>query len=340
MLFLAYAFGQAAGRPCSAQARICETVFGITGNATIARASELVVRPVKIAIIIALAWLATRLLSRAIRRLAGGLRTASPDVTAGRGPGSLLRTDPAVTARAQQRAGTIGELMTSVAKFTVWSIAVLMVFAEMGLKLGPLLAGAGIVGIALGFGAQNLVRDFLSGIFMLIEDQYGVGDVIDAGPAIGVVEGLTLRTTRLRDVEGVVWHIPNGTIARVGNKSQEWSRALLDIQVAYATDTAHATAVIKRVADATWQDEVWGAEILEEPELWGVETFGADGLSIRLVVKTKPLSQWKVGRELRARIKREFDAEGIEIPFPQRVIWHREADEKELAAARSSTTTD
>ncbi|MGH2690085.1 MAG: mechanosensitive ion channel family protein, partial [Actinomycetota bacterium] len=173
--------------------------------------------------------------------------------------------------------------------------------------------------------------------FMLIEDQYGVGDFIDAGPATGTVEGLTLRTTRLRDVEGVVWHIPNGTIERVGNKSQEWSRALLDIQVSYGTDTAHAAAVIKRVADATWQDEVWSTEILEEPEVWGVEALGADGLSIRLVVKTKPLSQWKVGRELRARIKREFDAEGIEIPFPQRVVWHRDRDDKEVSAAGTST---
>ncbi|MGH2690299.1 MAG: mechanosensitive ion channel family protein, partial [Actinomycetota bacterium] len=166
MLF-AYTLGQAApDSPCGAQARVCDSVYGLTGSETIARASELVVTPIKIALIVALAWLATRLLSRAIKRLTRGLRSASADMGTGRGAGTLLRTGPAVTARATQRAETIGQLMTSVATFAVWSIAALMVFAELGLELGPLLAGAGIVGIALGFGAQNLVRDFLSGIFM------------------------------------------------------------------------------------------------------------------------------------------------------------------------------
>jgi small conductance mechanosensitive channel len=147
------------------------------------------------------------------------------------------------------------------------------------------------------------------------------------------VEGITLRTTRLRDVEGVVWHIPNGSIERVGNKSQEWSRALLDVQVGYGTDSAHAVSVIKRVADATWQDPVWSTEILEEPEVWGVEGLEADGMAIRLVVKTRPLSQWKVARELRARLKKEFEAEGIEIPFPQRVVWHRGDGEVPVSVA-------
>jgi small-conductance mechanosensitive channel len=231
-----------------------------------------------------------------------------------------------------QRAETVGALLASVASFAIWGIAALMVLGELGVELGPLLAGAGIVGVAVGFGAQNLVRDFLSGIFMLIEDQYGVGDVIDAGPASGTVEGVSLRTTRLRDIEGNVWHIPNGFIDRVANKSQEWSRALLDIPVAYGTDTDRAAAIIKDVADATWRDEPWSGDILAEPEVWGVEAFGADALVIRLVVKTKPSSQWKVGRELRARIKRAFDAEGIEIPFPQRTVWHR-GDEAHAGAA-------
>ena len=172
-------------------------------------------------------------------------------------------------------------------------------------------------------GAQNLVRDFLSGIFMLIEDQYGVGDVIDAGPATGTVEGVSLRTTRLRDVEGNVWHIPNGVISHVANKSQQWSRALLDVQVSYGTETDRAISVIQRVAVDTWMDESWSEEILEKPDVWGVESLDADGVTIRLVVKTKPLSQWKVARELRARIKAAFDRDGIEIPFPQRVVWHR-----------------
>ncbi len=214
-------------------------------------------------------------------------------------------------------------MLRSFASFVILGIAVVLVLGELGINLAPIVASAGVVGVALGFGAQNLVRDFLSGLFMLLEDQYGVGDVIDAGPATGVVEGVSLRTTRLRDVEGNVWHIPNGTIARVANKSQEWSRALLDVEVAYGTDVEHATGVIKRVADEAWREAELSSEILEEPEVWGVERFDANGMAVRLVVKTRPLSQWTVARELRAGIKRAFEADGIEIPVPQRAVWHR-----------------
>ncbi len=321
--------GEASTPPCGAPEEagaLCEGVLHLTNNATIARISEeFVARPARIVVVLALAWIVARIVRRAIGRFTRGLGTVSADVVsaADRSAGSLLRTGGAKTMRGVQRAETIGALLGSVASFAIWGIAALMVLGELGVDLGPLLAGAGIVGVAIGFGAQNLVRDFLSGIFMLIEDQYGVGDVIDAGPATGTVEGVSLRTTRLRDVEGNVWHIPNGVIERVANKSQEWSRALLDIPVAYGTDTRRASQVIKEVADATWRDEEWSTEILAEPEVWGVEAFGSDAMQIRLVVKTKPLSQWKVGRELRARIKQAFDADGIEIPFPQRTVWHR-----------------
>jgi small conductance mechanosensitive channel len=198
-----------------------------------------------------------------------------------------------------------------------------MILGQLGLAVGPLLAGAGVVGVAIGFGSQNLVRDVISGVFMLIEDQYGVGDVIDTGPASGVVEGITLRTTQIRDVRGTLWHVPNGRIERVGNMSQLWSRALLDIEVAYATDLGQARRVIKDVADTVWRDANWAHKVLEEPEIWGVEVLGSDGISIRLVVKTAPLAQWDVSRELRERLKVAFDDHGIEIPFPQRVVWHR-----------------
>ena len=316
---------------------VCEGVLRLTGNESLASVSDLfVARPLKVALVVFLAWLAARVVRRTIRRFTKGLGTVTADVVtvADRSAGSLLRTGGHKTVRSVQRGETIGALLGSVASFVIWGIAALMILGELGVQLAPLLAGAGIVGVAVGFGAQNLVRDFLSGIFMFIEDQYGVGDVIDAGPATGTVEGVSLRTTRLRDIEGNVWHIPNGFIDRVSNKSQEWSRALLDIPVAYGTDTDRAAAVIKEVADATWRDETWSDEILAEPEVWGVEAFGADALVIRLVVKTKPSSQWKVGRELRARIKRGFDAEGIEIPFPQRTVWHRD-EETEVAAAQA-----
>ena len=325
----------ACGPPEEAGA-VCGAIFRLTSNESLAQASDVfVARPARIALVFVLALIATRVIRRVIRRFTSGLGTVSADVAAAaadRTPGALLRTGTPPTLRTAQRADTIGALLASAATFTVWSVALLMMLSEVGLDLGPLVAGAGIVGIALGFGAQNLVRDFLSGIFMLLEDQYGVGDVIDAGPASGVVEGVSLRTTRLRDVEGNVWHIPNGEISRVANKSQGWSRALLDVQVSYQTSTDHAVEVIERVAAETWADAEWSSEILSKPEVWGVEALAADGVTIRLVVQTRPLAQWKVARELRARIKQAFDAEGIEIPFPQRTVWHR-GDESETAAA-------
>ncbi len=303
----------------------CDLAYRLTHNADVARISNIVVaRPAKILLIVVIAWITSRVFRRSIRRFTKGLGAVSSDVLGGdRSSGALMRTMPRATARARQRGDTVGALLGSLVSIIVWTIAAIMVLGELGLDLGPLIAGAGIVGVALGFGAQHLVRDFLSGVFMLIEDQFGVGDVIDAGPASGTVEGVSLRTTRLRDVEGNVWHIPNGYIDRVANKSQEWSRALLDIRVSYDNDIHRATEVITEAAVATWQDPAWSAEILEEPELWGVEDLGPDGVTVRLVVKTRPLSQWRVARELRARIKRAFDDAGIEIPASARVVWQQ-----------------
>jgi small conductance mechanosensitive channel len=289
--------------PCGAAAdasSLCLSIYRSTGNAVLAQLSDtLVVRPAKIAVIFAVAFLARRLLHRLLGRLINGKA---------------------------RRVETVAALTRSIASAAVWTIAALMALSELGLNLGPLIAGAGIVGVAVGFGAQNLVRDFLSGIFMLLEDQYGVGDVIDVGPATGTVESIGLRTTRIRDVNGTVWHLPNGHIERVGNKSQLWSRALLDIDVSYQTDIAHATDVIKRAAQTMCDDPAFSESILSEPEVWGVENLGMDSVTIRLVLKTAPHDQFKVSRELRARIKAAFDEAGIEIPFAQRTIWHRNGD--------------
>lgn len=205
----------------------------------------------------------------------------------------------------------------------IWATAALMCLGEVGIDVGPLIAGAGVLGVAIGFGSQSLVRDFLSGAFILVEDQFGVGDIVDVGEASGTVEAVSLRTTRLRAIDGTVWHVPNGEIRRVGNMSQHWSRALLDIEVAYDTVVKHARSVIKRVADSVWAED---DGVLEEPELWGVEQLGANGVMLRLVVKTTPSQQWRVSRELRERIKVAFDEEGIEIPFPQQTVWHKPAE--------------
>jgi small conductance mechanosensitive channel len=187
-----------------------------------------------------------------------------------------------------------------------------------------LVASAGIAGVALGFGAQSLVKDFLSGLFMLAEDQYGVGDIIDVGEATGTVEAVGLRTTRLRDIQGTVWHVPNGQIARVGNKSQEWARALLDVSVSYDTDVRRAEEIIKDVADSMWNDDEWRPYLLEEPEIWGVEDVTADRVEIRIGVKTRPAVQFKVMRELRTRFKERLDLEGIEKTTPARTVFMRD----------------
>lgn len=324
---------------------ICRAALRTTNSEWIATLSDLLLaKPLKIALILAVAWVANRLARRAVRHFvqsfeeAGGSRAF--DRVRDRTPAALLTTGP-VNMRSAQRARTVGAVLRSLTTASIWTIASLMVLSEFNVNLGPLIAGAGIAGVALGFGAQSLVKDFLTGTFMLLEDQFGVGDTIDCGEATGVVEGVSLRTTRLRDVEGTVWHVPNGQIVRIGNKSQEWSRALLDVEVAYDTDLEAAKQLIKRVADEVWRDDILRTSVIDEPEVWGVEHFGPDGITIRLVVKTRPADQWKVMRELRQRLKAALDAAGIEIPFPQRTVWVRpqgatlpdEAPEEEGAPA-------
>jgi moderate conductance mechanosensitive channel len=271
--------------------------------------------PLTILAILAAAFLINRVARRAVKRGLRGLHSGPVSERLGavrrRTPAALLETEE-ISLRATQRIEALATVLRSVVSALIYGIALLLVLGEVGIDLAPLLAGAGILGVALGFGSQSLVKDFLSGLFILVEDQFGVGDVVDLGPeASGVVEAVSLRTTRLRAVDGTVWHVPNGEIRRVGNKSQLWSRALLDIQVSYATDVEHAGAVVKRVADEVWKRH---PEVLEEPELWGVEDLGPSGVVLRLVVKTTPSDQWSVSRELRQRIKAACDRGGIEMP--------------------------
>jgi len=284
----------------------------------------------QIVLILVVAWLLNRIVRRLIRRFVNSLQEQGMErLSALRARGPVAATHPLDIARATMRTKTIAGVLRSIATVAIWTTALVMVLGTVGINLGPLVAGAGIAGVALGFGAQSLVKDFLSGVFMLLEDQYGVGDIVDLGEATGTVEGITLRTTRVRDVEGVVWHVPNGQINRVGNMSQQWSRALVDVSVAYDTDLDHAQRVIKRVADEVWNDPELGVLVLDEPEVWGVERIGPDDIVIRLVVKTAPQQQWRIARELRARLKEAFDAEGIVIPTPQRTVWMHHVDGEE-----------
>jgi small-conductance mechanosensitive channel len=226
--------------------------------------------------------------------------------------------------RAMQRSETLGSLFKNVATIIIYTFASLMVLSVLGFPVAPLLAGAGILGVALAFGAQSLVADFLSGVFIIMEDQYGVGDVADVGDATGIVEEVTLRITKIRSVDGVLWFVRNGEIVRVGNKSQNWSRTVLDVGVAYHTDLAQAKEVLEEVGSELYRDREHGHLLMDVPEVWGVEQLAADGVLIRVVVKTKPGEQWVASRLLNERIKYAFDENGIEIPFQQRTIWVRE----------------
>ena len=216
-----------------------------------------------------------------------------------------------VDERRKQRVRALGSILRSVASITIFSIASVVILGDLGINLAPLLASAGVVGIAIGFGAQSMVRDYLAGIFMLVEDQYGVGDVITIGDATGTVENVTLRVTRMRDVSGIVWHIRNGAIEQVGNESQGWARAVIDFPVPYQADLAEIRSLLSGAAEELWDDPVWRVVLLEPPEVWGAQEISSNEVTMRIVAKTAPLRQWEVERELRARVKAAIDAAGI-----------------------------
>jgi moderate conductance mechanosensitive channel len=313
----------------------CRRVFDATGNKALAGFVDFLFgAPMRILLILVVAFIVSRLVRRAIRRftdaIAGTASSERMDKIRVRAPASLR--PPAGSARAASRAQTIGSVLRSLSTAVIYTIAGITILGELGVSLGPIIASAGIAGVAFAFGAQSLVKDFLTGMFMLVEDQYGVGDIIDVGEASGVVEAVGLRTTRLRDVNGTVWYVPNGQIARVGNKSQEWSRALLDVTVAYDADVREAEQVIKDVADDMWNDAEWRKRLLEEPEIWGVEGLGPSGIDIRAVIKTKPAEQFAVMRELRTRIKEALDERHIGMPM-QGTVWVRDDGHHDQPAA-------
>jgi small-conductance mechanosensitive channel len=217
-------------------------------------------------------------------------------------------------ARSTQRAATMGAVLKSTSTFVIATLALLTVMGALGLPLGPLLASAGIVGVALGFGAQSLVKDFLTGIFMILEDQYGVGDVIDTGEAIGTVEDVTLRVTKVRDASGIVWYIRNGEIIRIGNRSQGWSTAVVDIQVGYHESLDVVLPLIREVARELDDAADWKTRLLEEPVVAGVESMAGGVVTIRIIAKCAPNENFPVSREIRERVKAALDGAGIRPP--------------------------
>lgn len=238
--------------------------------------------------------------------------------------------DPLRKGELEKRAETLANILRTVGNTVVVIVALMMALRELGVDITPIVAGAGVVGLAVGFGAQSLIKDVISGFFILLENQFGVGDVIKAGGVAGLVERMNLRVTVLRDIDGAVHFIPNSEIKEVSNLTKEWSRVALDVGVAYREDIDQVIHTLKEIGQGLSRDEVFGPLVLEEPAVLGVERFDDSQVTIRMLVKTLPLKQWDVARELRRRIKKTFDAKGIEIPFPHQATYLR-LEESEIA---------
>jgi small conductance mechanosensitive channel len=292
---------------------------------------ELIFVPVRIVLILVVAVLIRALAKRAIARVVQRILEPTANESeqprrSSRGPAVLARDSSRARERRRQRAQTIGSVLSSIVTIVIAVMALAMVLGEVGIALGPLLASAGVVGLAIGFGAQSLVADYLSGMLIMIEDQYGVGDQVDLGEAVGEVEHVGLRLTQIRDLNGGLWHIRNGEILRVRNDSQEWARSVLDVRVAYHADLETVHRVLEETGQALRAEPDFKDVLLEDPAVWGVQSLEADGILVRLAVKTQPLKQWGVTRELRRRVKEALDAAGVEIPLPQRTVWMRGED--------------
>ncbi|MBA3338266.1 MAG: mechanosensitive ion channel family protein [Geodermatophilaceae bacterium] len=283
------------------------------------RAEEIGLTSARIVLILVVALLTRYLLHRAINRFTA--RTARGDTPVilrplGTRARNSLRDSVIPTERRSQRAAAMGSVLRSFTSILILAIAVVLILGELGINLTPIVASAGVVGVALGFGAQNLVKDFLSGIGLILEDQYGVGDVVDLGEASGTIEGVGLRTTRLRDNAGVVWYVRNGEIVRVGNKSQGYAQVVLDVPVAHDSDLDLARRAMQEAGDALVHEEDWADKVLGEAESLGVEQITSTAIILRLQVRTTTADRWRVARELRLRVAQRFAELDIASPLP------------------------
>jgi len=228
--------------------------------------------------------------------------------------------DPTTSSDRELRAETLGRIVRQAALVALVLVAGMMIFRELGYSIGPIVAGAGFAGLALGFGAQELVEDVISGFFLLLENQIRVGDVVEVAGDSGVVESVNLRTTVLRDGEGAVHTIPNGSITKVTNRTRDWSRMILDVGVGYGEDIDRVIDVLTTVGRELYEEEAWRSSLLAPLEVAGVQELADSAVILRILFKTRPKSQWGVAREMRKRIKKAFDKQGIEIPFPHTTL--------------------
>src|SRR3954453_16039693 len=323
LLVLDLSDGLAAAAPGCVQdpTSLCGKVYELSGlDWLAANAEALVAKPAKILLVFLVAVVARLLVNRGIRRLTDRTSTGEMPTILRPWRSRARQADrdglEQIAARRTQRAAAIGSVLRSFASFVILGIAVVLVLGEIGVNLAPIIASAGVIGVALGFGAQNLVKDFIAGIGIILEDQYGVGDVVDLGEASGTVEAVGLRITRVRDAHGVVWYVRNGEVLRVGNKSQGYAQVVIDMPVAHDTDLERCRTVMQDVADAMYAEEEWSAVLLAPPESLGLESITAEGVTLRLQVRTTNADQWRVGRELRQRLKERFVAEGFCSPVP------------------------
>ena len=285
--------------------------------------NSLVGIPLRIALIIAIAliaqvtllWLIRRLVRKASERAQRERLEHTRKVTRTAELSELLMSQ-----RTEQRANAIGSLLKSVTSVTIWAIAVLTILPLLGIDIAPLLASAGVIGVALGFGAQTLVKDYLSGIFMIVEDQFGVGDVIDVGDVVGTVEEVALRYTRLRDLSGVVWYVRNGEILRVGNRSQGWTLAIVDIPVGYNENIDRVREIVDLVGVDMDEDPAYDDMLLSAPKFAGVESVSGEAVVVRIVAKAAPEKQVPLARAIRERVKTAFDRAGVTVPVMVRGI--------------------
>jgi len=258
-------------------------------------------------------WAMRRLINRVVATAASKRAERLAGILNGRRASSSLG---AANARHVQRTKTMGALLKSITTFVIFGVTALTVMSLVGIPLTPVLTSAGVGGVALAFGAQSLVKDFLSGVFMIVEDQYGVGDVIDTGEVVGTVENVSLRVTQLRDGTGMTWYVRNGEIVRIGNKTQGWSTALVDIPIAYDQDVEKAISVIRDVVSVMDDDETFKEILLEEPTVAGVESIANGAITIRITAKTVANEQFGVQRDMRERIKVGLDRAGVRSPLP------------------------
>lgn len=236
---------------------------------------------------------------------------------------SLVRPGNLSRIAEEKRENTLIQVVSGTMMVMIWVVSVLMILSELGVAIGPLLAAAGIAGVAVGFGGQYLIRDIITGMFIILENQYRVGDVVCFGDTCGSVEHISLRMTMLRDLDGTVHHIPHGEVKTVSNMTKGYARVNLDVGVGYGSDIGQVIEVINAVGQELANDPYWKDQIMEAPAFLRIDTFGDSALIVKILGKVQPLAQWDVTGELRKRLKSAFDQAGIEIPFPQRVLHTR-----------------